>query len=81
MKHMNHQNAYRAIRKKAKREGISEAQVVAEIEQAMEEMRQDAYASGDARKIALWESLPHEGPVPTAYEFAEFFVSFLQNMR
>lgn len=81
MKNINHQNARRAIQKIAKREGIPETQVVAEMERAMEEMRQDAYASGDARKIALWESLPHEGPVPTAYEFVEFFVSFIQNMR
>lgn len=81
MKQMNIQNAKRAVKQIAQREGVSEAQVVADMERAMEEMRQDAYASGDARKIALWESLPHEGPVPTAYEFVEFFVSFIQNMR
>lgn len=69
-----------AIRKIAEREGVSEAQVVADMERAMEEMRQDAYASGDARKIGLWESLPHEGEKPTAYEFVEFLSNFTHNM-
>lgn len=72
--------AEEAIRKIAKREEISEAQVVADMERAMEEMRQDAYASGDARKIGLWESLPHEGEKPTAYEFVEFLSNFTHNM-
>lgn len=72
--------AEEAIRKIAEREGVSEAQVVADMERAMEEMRQDAYASGDARKIGLWESLPHEGEKPTAYEFVEFLSNFTHNM-
>lgn len=73
--------AEEAIRKIAKREEISEAQVVADMERAMEEMRQDAYASGDARKIGLWESLPHEGEKPTAYEFVEYLSNFVHNLR
>ncbi len=73
--------AEEAIRKIAKREEISEAQVVADMERAMEEMRQDAYASGDARKIGLWESLPHKGEKPTAYEFVEYLSNFVHNLR
>lgn len=80
MKHMNHQNARRAIQKIAKGEGIPETQVVAEMERAMEEGRQSAYASGDPREIAFWESLPHEGEKPTAYEFVEFMSQLTYNM-
>ncbi len=46
----------------------------------MEEGRQSAYASGDPRKIAFWESLPHEGEKPTAYEFVEFMSQLTYNM-
>lgn len=77
---MENQNARRAIRKIAKREGIPEAQVVAEMERAMEEGRRSAYASGDLRKIAFWESLPHEEEKPTAYEFVEFMSKLAYNM-
>lgn len=78
---MDNIHAEKAIRKIAEREGISEAQVAADMERAMEEMRQAAYASGDARKIAFWESFPCEGQKPTAYEFVAFFSNFVQNMR
>lgn len=77
---MNNQNARRAIQKIAQREGVTEAQVVADMERAMEEMRQDAYTSADPRKIAFWESFPHKGEKPTAYEFVEFMSQFAHNM-
>ena len=73
--------AKRAIRKIAEREGISEEQVMADMACAMEEMRQAAYASGDARKIAFWESFPCEGERPTAYEFVAFMSGFTGSMR
>lgn len=78
---MKHQNARRAIQKLAQREGVSEAQVIADMKKAMEEMKHDAYASGDTRKITFWESLPHEGKEPTVYDFVTFLSNFTYNMR
>lgn len=46
----------------------------------MEQMRQQAYASRDERKIVFWESLPHEGERPTAYDFVAFLSGFIHNM-
>ncbi len=77
---MDNLHAHRAIQKIAAREGISEAQVVADMERAMEEMRQDAYAAEDAGKIAFWESLSQEGKRPTAYDFVEYLSRFIHNM-
>lgn len=73
--------ARQAIRKIAEREGISEEQVVADMERAMEEMRRNAYASGDGRKIAFWESLPKEEERATAYEFVEFLSTLTQGIK
>lgn len=72
--------ARKAIQEIAKREGKTEAQVAADMEIAMEQMRQQAYASRDERKIAFWESLPHEGERPTAYDFVAFLSGFIHNM-
>lgn len=78
---MDLDRAHKAIRQIAEREGISEAQVAADMEHAMEEARKAAYRSGDPKKIALWESICRDGKIPTAYEFVEYFSNFIQNMR
>jgi len=78
---MEQKMAHRAIRKIAEREGVSEAQVIADMKKAMEEMKHDAYAFGDTRKITFWESLPHEGKEPTVYDFVTFLSNFTYNMR
>lgn len=78
---MDKTNVHRAIQKVAEKEGISQEQVVADMEQSIEEMWQDAYDSGDKRKIAFWESLPHEGEKHTIYEFIDFLINFVHNMR
>lgn len=70
---MNMKAAHRAVKRIARREGISESEVVFHIELAMKEMRRDAYLSGDREKIARWEAIPHAGESPTAYEMTAYF--------
>ncbi len=49
----------KTIKRVATQKGVSEA-------------IRSVYASGDKRKIAMWESIPRSGKVPSAEEFVAF---------
>lgn len=63
---MELKRARRSLKMVAKKEGVSEEKVKREIESAVREAMKNAYASGDKQKIAIWESIPRAGEVPTA---------------
>ena len=65
---MNLKKARRALRAVAKRQGLSEREVVAAIEPAIAQ----AYRQGDGKILAQWEKIPCAGDMPTAYELVAY---------
>lgn len=61
---MNTEKAKRALKKLAKRKGVSEETVRREIEVAIAE----AMKSTDPQAQAFWKSIPHNGERPTPEE-------------
>lgn len=72
---MDIKDARRIVKRIAEKEGIPVSEVVLSIECAMDEMKRDAYGTGDQEKIAKWEAIPHAGESPTAYEM----IAYLSN--
>lgn len=62
----------KTIKRVAAQKGVSEETVIIEIEAAISEAIRSVYASGDKRKIAMWESIPRSGKVPSAEKFVAF---------
>lgn len=69
---MELEHARHSLKMVAQQAGTTEETVKTEIEVAIMEARANAYASGDKQKIAMWESIPRAGEIPTAEEFVEF---------
>lgn len=64
--------ARNAIKAVAKQHGVTEEEVIEEIEASIAEARETAYKVKDKRAIAEWEKIPCVGELPTAYEFVDY---------
>lgn len=69
---MNKRKAQKAIQEVAKRNGVTEQEVVEEIEAAITQAYRASIQSHNQEAIALWERVPKAGEVPTAYELVAF---------
>lgn len=65
---MDVERARWAMKKIARRQGLTEKQVVADIEFAIDEALETAHRESDLEVLAKWEAIPCKGSRPTAYE-------------
>ena len=68
----NDAQAYRALTKIARREGIPVEQVISEIEKAIRAAYLSAQNSGDQAALERWAEIPCEGNLPTALELITY---------
>ena len=69
---MRYAKAKWAIRKIARKQGLSEKEVVTEIEEAIAEAIICAAKEKDANALELWKEIPCEGAYPNAYELVDY---------
>ena len=69
---MDMERARRALKETARRQGITEAQVVSEIEESIEEAISQARKEKNDKVLAQWEQIPCKGDVPNAYELVAY---------
>ena len=65
---MNEEKAYDVLKNIARREGISVAQVIYEIDRAISETLETIHIDNDLSAIEKWEQIPRIGEIPTAIE-------------
>ena len=76
---MNLTKAKRVIRNVAKRHGMTEQDVVMEIEIAIREALDGASRGNDHTALCRWKEIPCEGDAPNAYELVDYLSSKLVN--
>ncbi len=69
------------IRMVAKERGVSERMIVRKMELALADGIASAYRTGNQEKIAMWESIPCKGEIPTAVEFIAWASNSIGKMR
>ena len=69
---MNRKRAKRVVKKIAKQRGITENEVISEIEYAIMDAYQRKEALADKNGTSLWNEIPHVGEIPTAYELIAY---------
>lgn len=62
----------RAVRKVAKRNGVSQEQVLSEIDSAIHAAINTARINKDHSILNRWKAIPREGEIPTAYELLTY---------
>ena len=76
---MNLTKTKRAIRKVAKRHGMTEQDVVMEIEIAIREALDGASRGNDHAALCRWNEIPCAGDVPNGYELVDYLSGKLVN--
>lgn len=77
---MDIRKARKAIRKVARIDGITEKQVVCNIEEAILEAIHTAVREGDQNALGLWSEIPCEGEHPNAYELVDYLAKKVSSL-
>lgn len=69
---MERKKAQRAIKYVARKYGVSESEVVKEIEDTIAETLETIRRENNYEAMAKWQKIPCAGEVPTAYELVAY---------
>ena len=72
--------AQNAVKQLARQKGVSEKQIVVEIEAAIAEGLRISTQSGNMAALNLWSQIPRKGEVPTAEEFITYCSDVLRTL-
>lgn len=76
---MEFRKAKRAIRRVAKKYGITEQEAVKEIENAIHSAIMESNRNEDQAVLDRWKEVPSSGAYPNAYELVEYLAEKVNN--